>query len=118
MGCTKLKLGDVCYSGGVETGPIQDYSQGCPTGSACFQIPGMVGFGGEVPKVCMRVKIAEPCPNPAPQLCMIRCPIAQKKCPIGFCAAKIGSCCQTQCQQSSKEILPSQHAKKYAVVKG
>ena len=106
--CTKLNVGDVCYSGGVETGPVEDYSQACPTGSACLETPGIMGIGGEVPKVCTRVEIAKPCPNPIPQLCMIRCPIAQKECALGYCVAKVGSCCQTECQMSSE----------YTVVKG
>ena len=47
-----LRLGDVCKSGGVETGPGVDREHDCPIGSICSPKEGEAAIGGEVSSIC------------------------------------------------------------------
>ena len=47
-----LNVGDVCHSGGVETGPGVDRRSDCPEGSSCRPRTGEMAIGGEVTSTC------------------------------------------------------------------
>eukprot|EP00659_Diplonema_papillatum_P000706 gene706-1078_t len=47
-----LKEGDVCKSGGIETGPGVDRERECPLNTRCLARSGDVALGGEVTKYC------------------------------------------------------------------
>eukprot|EP01063_Lacrimia_lanifica_P025737 TRINITY_DN336_c0_g1_i1.p2 TRINITY_DN336_c0_g1~~TRINITY_DN336_c0_g1_i1.p2 ORF type:complete len:207 (+),score=85.26 TRINITY_DN336_c0_g1_i1:45-665(+) len=64
IGCaTPLKEGDVCKSGGVETGPGVDRFNDCPAGTSCVAESGFA-IGGEVTYFCTATT-----PVPEPVLC-------------------------------------------------
>ena len=48
-----LKLGDVCKSGGVETGKGVHRMNDCPNGSTCLP-SNMMAIGGESPWLCQK----------------------------------------------------------------
>eukprot|EP00659_Diplonema_papillatum_P000133 gene133-204_t len=52
-----LLEGDVCWSGGVETGPVVDRSGECPHPTTCKVAPDVVAIGGEVPMTCQRAGV-------------------------------------------------------------
>mmetsp|Transcript_22126 Transcript_22126/g.40675 ORF Transcript_22126/g.40675 Transcript_22126/m.40675 type:complete len:363 (-) Transcript_22126:214-1302(-) len=60
-----LELGDVCKSGGVETGPGVMREYDCPVGSVCLPQPDVFAIGGEVPHTCQSASA----PLPANGIC-------------------------------------------------
>eukprot|EP00756_Hemistasia_phaeocysticola_P012977 Hpha_TRINITY_DN15241_c2_g22::TRINITY_DN15241_c2_g22_i1::g.66329::m.66329 len=50
-----LRIGDVCRSGGVETGRFVDRSTDCPRGTVCKPKRGQFAIGGEVDQICQRL---------------------------------------------------------------
>ena len=52
-----LKVNDVCQSGGVETGPVEDRRNDCPIKSVCKPKEGLVAIGGEVAWYCQHVHL-------------------------------------------------------------
>jgi len=55
-----LEVGDLCKSGGVETGPGVDRMYDCPVGSSCLPVPDSFAIGGEVNHTCQEVTTTIP----------------------------------------------------------
>lgn len=105
---SELGFGDICYSGGAETGPIVDKSELCPKGSSCQAQEGVMGIGGEVPKTCQKLTAklqnAKWCPDSNPQLCKMMCPPTPPQCVSGECAMRTDAkCCDYTCTNPGKD---------------